>query len=81
MKEEETTVTRKYQITLPKRIREKFGIRIGDKLPITGKDGKITIEVGKIVQNPAEYLWNLSEKSTTIDAVKLIKRTRRRAYT
>jgi AbrB family looped-hinge helix DNA binding protein len=79
--EEETTVTRKYQITLPKRIRNKFGIRIGDKLPITSKDGKIIIETGRTVQNPAEYLWNLSEKSTAIDTIKLIKRTRRRAYT
>jgi AbrB family looped-hinge helix DNA binding protein len=78
--EETTTVTRKYQITLPKRIRRKFGIKIGDKLPIFSKENKIIIKTSKVVPNPAEYLWNLSKKSSGIDAIKLIKHTRRKVY-
>ena len=78
--EEITTVTRKYQITLPKRIRRRLGIKIGDKLPISSKENKIIIKTSKVVTNPAEYLWNLSKKSSVIDAVKLIKRTRRKVY-
>jgi len=40
---DEVKVTRKYQITIPKRIREKLGIKIGDKLLIDVVDDKIVI--------------------------------------
>jgi AbrB family looped-hinge helix DNA binding protein len=78
--EETTTVTRKYQITLPKRIRRQLGIKIGDKLPIFSKKNKIIIKTTKVVPNPAEYLWNLSKNNSKMDAVKLIKHTRRKVY-
>ncbi len=36
-------VTRKYQITLPKEIREKLKIHIGDKIQIINQNGEIII--------------------------------------
>lgn len=74
----ETTVTRKYQITIPRDIRKYLGIRIGEKYPITMKNHKIIIETEKHVQNPSDYLWGISKKYTKIDVTKLIKESRKK---
>ena len=37
MTEEVVKVTRKYQITIPKRVREKVGVKIGDELRVVDK--------------------------------------------
>lgn len=42
-----TKVTRNYQITLPKDVRELADIKIGDRVLIIVEDGGITIEVLK----------------------------------
>lgn len=41
---EERKVGERGQVTLPKELREKFGIRGGDEVIIHEEDGKITIE-------------------------------------
>lgn len=70
---EEVTVTRKYQITIPKRTRVRLGIELGDKL-LVGDDGeRIIIEVPRKIADPSEYLWSLSDESLDIDAVKLVE--------
>jgi len=70
---EEITVTRKYQITIPKETRTKLGIEIGDKLLIREEGKRIIIEVPEKMADPSEYLWRLSEKPMDIDAVKLVE--------
>ena len=70
---EEITVTRKYQITIPKKTRTKLGIEIGDKLLIREEEKRIIIEVPEKMTDPSEYLWSLSEKPQDIDAVKLVE--------
>jgi len=46
--EDVTKVTRKYQITIPKDVREKLGVEIGDKLKVMEKDEFIILKkVGK----------------------------------
>ncbi|AHC52051.1 AbrB family transcriptional regulator [Sulfolobus acidocaldarius SUSAZ] len=40
---EETKVTRNYQITIPATIREKLGIRVGDKLILYTEGDKIIL--------------------------------------
>lgn len=70
---EEVTVTRKYQITIPKKTRSKLGIKIRDKLLVKEEEGRIVIEVPKRIDNPSEFLWNLSKKPKDIDAVKLVE--------
>jgi len=70
---EEVTVTRKYQITIPKKTRTKLGIEIGDKLLIGEEGGQIIIEVPEKTVDPSEFLWSLSEVPLDIDAVKLVE--------
>lgn len=70
---EEITVTRKYQITIPKKTRTKLGIEIGDKLLIREEEKRIIIEVPEKMTDPSEYLWSLSGKPQDIDAVKLVE--------
>jgi len=72
----QTTVTRKYQVTIPKKIRKMLGVRIGDRYMIKGEGNRIVIETGKRVRNPADYIWNLSKKPINVDAVKLVKKSR-----
>ncbi len=72
---QEVIVTRKYQITIPKSIRERLGIKIGDSL---------LIRLGeRIIVEPIRY-ENILEKLATIanrilcgsrdiDAVKLVE--------
>jgi len=70
---EEVTVTRKYQITIPRNTRSKLGIEIGDRLLVKEEEGRIVIEIPKRVGDPSEFLWNLSKKPTNIDVVKLVE--------
>jgi len=46
--QEVVKVTRKYQVTIPKRVREKIGIKMGDMLKVAGRGDFITLEkIGK----------------------------------
>ena len=51
---------------------------IGDRLNVKGEGNMIIIETGKRIENPVEYMWNLSKKPARIDAVALVKKTRRK---
>ena len=67
-------VTKKYQITIPKDIRIKLNISIGDLLKIKLVDNYIVIEpIKPIIKDPVEYLSNLISKPINIDAVKLVE--------
>lgn len=70
---DEVVVTRKYQITIPKDVRKKLEIEIGDKLIIKDEGGRIIIDVPKKVTDPSEFLWSLSENPRDIDVVKLVE--------
>jgi len=70
---EEVTVTRKYQITIPKETRTRLGIELGDRLLMRDDGERIIIEVPKKIANPSEHLWNLSKEPLDIDAVKLVE--------
>ena len=74
----ETTVTRKYQVTIPRDIRNYLGIRIGEKYPIMVKDHKIIIETEKRIKKPSDYLWGISKKYTKIDVTRLVKESRKK---
>jgi len=69
----EVTVTRKYQITIPKETRTRLGIELGDRLLMRDDGERIIIEVPKKIADPSEYLWNLSKEPLDIDAVKLVE--------
>ncbi|MBO3769151.1 MAG: AbrB/MazE/SpoVT family DNA-binding domain-containing protein [Candidatus Brockarchaeota archaeon] len=70
----QTKVTRKYQITIPKEVRESLKIGIGDVLRVKVEGCRIILEPTKpIIKDPVEYLSNLSKRHTNIDAVKLVE--------
>lgn len=70
---EEVKVTRKYQVTIPRRIRSTLGVKVGDKLILREERGRILIEVPKRVADPSGFLWGLSKKPVDVDVVKLIE--------
>lgn len=70
---EEVKVTRKYQVTIPEDVREKLGVRIGDKLVVKSEDNRIIMESPRHVSNPSDKLWNLFGKPLDIDATKLVE--------
>jgi len=78
---EEIKVTRKYQVTIPRRIRSKLGVKVGDKLLFREDRGRILIETPKRVADPSGFLWNLSKKSVDVDVVKLIEESWKEAKT
>jgi len=66
-------VTRKYQVTIPRRLRSMLGVKVGDRLILREDRGRILIEVPKRVADPSEFLWGLSRKPIDVDVVKLIE--------
>ena len=49
----------KWQITIPKKVREKLKIRVGDTMVIEEKEGGIVLKKGKTIFDYAESLPNL----------------------
>lgn len=41
---EKVKVTRKYQVTIPRKVREKVGIEIGDELLVSGNGRRVILE-------------------------------------
>ena len=70
---EEVKVTRKYQVTIPKRLRSELGIKVGDRILLRREGGHILIEVPRRIADPSEFLWNLSKKPVDVDVVRLIE--------
>lgn len=74
----ETVVTRKYQVTIPKEVREALGIRVGDRLVVKVEDGKIIMEPIK-ASDALKRLSTIADRylggPKTINAVKLIEKS------
>lgn len=74
----EVIVTRKFQVTIPKEVREKLKIDIGDRLLVKIVDNKIVMEpirgseALKRLSSIADRFLNGSRK---VDAVKLIEKS------
>jgi AbrB family looped-hinge helix DNA binding protein len=49
----------KWQITIPRKVREKLKIRVGDTMLIEEKEGEIVLKKGKTIFDYAESLPNL----------------------
>ena len=69
-------MTRRFQITIPKNVRQKLGIKVGDRILITVEGDKIVLKP----INPKDALHNLSSIADRflggpkkIDAVKLVE--------
>ena len=67
-------ITRKYQITIPKEVREKLNLRIGDFLKVEVEDDKIVLKpIIKRGRNPLEELLSLVKEPLDVDVVKLVE--------
>jgi AbrB family looped-hinge helix DNA binding protein len=49
----------KWQITLPRRVREKLKLHVGDTMVVEEKEGEIVLKKGKTIFDYAESLPNL----------------------
>ena len=52
----------KWQITIPKRIREKLKIRVGDTVVVEEREGEVVLRKGKTIFDYTESLPNLGMK-------------------
>lgn len=67
-------VTRKYQVTLPKEVREVLGIRVGDLLRVRVENGRIILEpVVPRRRNPVDDMLSLVAEPIDVDAVRLVE--------
>ena len=67
-------ISSKYQITLPKQIREGLGIGAGDELYVSREGDKIVLKHLPKIKEPTKFLYG-SVKSKE-DAVKVIRELR-----
>ena len=57
----------KWQITIPKKVREKLKIRVGDTVIVEEREGEIVLKKGKTIFDYAESLPNLG---MTVDEIR-----------
>ncbi len=72
----EVVVTRKFQVTIPKEVREALGIRVGDRLVVKVVDGKIVMEPIR-APDALERLVSIADRilggPREVDAVRLVE--------
>lgn len=72
----EVVVTRKFQVTIPKEVREALGISVGDRLLVRVVDGKIVMEPIR-GSEALKRLSTIADRylggAKRIDAVKLVE--------
>ena len=74
----EVVVTRKYQVTIPKEVREALGIRVGDRLLVRVIDGRIVLEPisrYRALEKLSTIADRLLGGPRRVDAVKLVEET------
>jgi len=77
----EVVVTRKFQVTIPKEIREVLGINVGDKLLVRAVDGKIVMEPirgSDALRRLSTIADRLLGGPKKVDAVKLVEESLKR---
>ena len=72
----EVVVTRKFQITIPKEVRETLGIKVGDRLRVEVVDGRIVLTPVRS-SDALERLSTIADRflgePRSVDAVKLVE--------
>ncbi len=67
-------VTRRYQVTLPKEVREALGIRAGDLLRVRVEGNRIVLgPLAPRRKNPVEDMLSLVSEPVNVDAVRLVE--------
>ncbi len=68
-----TTLSEKFQIVIPKEIRESLGLKAGDKLAVWKERDRIEITPFKKIKNPIAFLGSLSAKKHRLSIKQLEK--------
>ena len=74
MKTEKTSVTQKFQTTIPKNIRKSLGIKAGEDVEWHVVRGMVVLHKKEDIKDPVKFLT--SQIKLNIDAVKLIRQSR-----
>ena len=74
MKREETTVTRKFQTTIPKAIRKNLELKPGQTVTWHVVKNLVVLDTHKKIKNAVKFLTSQTESD--FDAVKLVKEAR-----
>ncbi len=74
MKREETTVTRKFQTTIPKAIRKNLEVKAGQKVTWHIVKSLVVVDTHKRVKDPVAFLT--SQTKLNLDATALVRETR-----
>lgn len=57
----------KWQITIPKKVREKLKIRVGDTMVVEEREGEIVLKKGKTI---FDYAQSLPDLGMTVDEIR-----------
>ena len=57
----------KWQITIPKRVREKLKIRVGDTIVVEEREGEIVLKKGKTI---FDFAQSLPDLGMTVDEIR-----------
>ena len=60
-------VLAKWQITIPKKVREKLKIRVGDTMVVEEREGEIVLKKGKTI---FDYTQSLPNLRITVDEIR-----------
>ena len=74
MKTEKTSVTQKFQTTIPKNIRKSLGIKAGEDVEWHVVRGMVVLHKKEDIKDPVKFLT--SQIKLGVDAVKLVRGTR-----
>jgi antitoxin PrlF len=70
-----STVSEKGQITVPKRLRERLGIRAGDRLELTEEEGRLVVRKA-VASDPVAAAYGILElEQTTDEAIHVLRGT------
>jgi len=69
-----TSVTKKYQTTIPKKIRKHLRIKPGEEVEWHVVKNLVIVETAKKIKNPTKFLT--SQIKLDLDATKLVRQTR-----
>jgi antitoxin PrlF len=70
-----STVSEKGQITVPKRLRERLGIRAGDRLELTEENGQLVARKALSGDPVAASYGILDTRQTTDEAIRALRGT------
>ncbi len=74
METNQTKVTRKYQTTIPRRIRRRLGVKAGEQVEWHVLKEMVVVKASRRIANPTEFLCSQGKEDA--DAVKLVRQVR-----